>query len=133
MDIHGIEYFNSQVCEFRNQMGLKTFWADPNKVRAAVKALFTLYNSITGTPKEQENVGITYESTMLEFTRRLWTLKTPKISGTPPLMNAPTSSKAFRFCKNHRGSQEFTSETKKAGYGPAALSIKLLPPTTNLS
>lgn len=68
--IHDIKYFNTQVCEFRNLMGLKSFWADPDKIHLAGKALFTTYMQLQGTSEEQRQASITYEAAMLEFTRR---------------------------------------------------------------
>ena len=70
MDINSLQYFNSQVCELRNQWGYKTFWEDLNKIQLAMKALAHLYFNIKLNPQDEAQAAITFEATVLEFNRR---------------------------------------------------------------
>jgi len=67
-----LEYFNSQVCEFRKLFGQKDFWAKPEAHRdLAVKALTFVYLNVkTKNADETEQLKSVFKNTMDEYDRR---------------------------------------------------------------
>lgn len=69
-DVRSLKYFLSQIVEFRNLMGLKSFWANDESCRRAKVALGHLYMSLQLTAAESETAQTVFVGTMDEFTRR---------------------------------------------------------------
>ena len=68
-----LEYFNSEVCKFRELMGNRDFMSDTKKQDAAVHALtFCYFNVETKNDDEQERLINTFTSTMIEFEKRIY-------------------------------------------------------------
>lgn len=67
-----IDYFNSQVCEFRQLFGQKDFWNKPEEHRElAVKALsYVYFNTKTTTPEDEVYLKSTFKNTMDEYNHR---------------------------------------------------------------
>ena len=64
------EQFYKEICNFREQMGLKTFWADLNKVYLAKKAIGICYLSLSKESYQDEAVITSFKAVMLEFINR---------------------------------------------------------------
>ena len=86
MKTTSVSYFNEEVCAFRKLMGDKSFWAKtPEQRQLAINGLGYVYLNLAhddGTPlnaDETERIAITFDSTMIEYTRREWLvlLQTP--------------------------------------------------------
>lgn len=65
-----LKQFFVEVCTMRKLMGEKTFWANPQAIELAKKALFVTYVEAKVQPGERAQLVTTYTATMLEFTRR---------------------------------------------------------------
>ena len=67
-----LEYFNSEVCNFRKLMGNRDFMSDQKKKDAALHALtFCYFNVETKNDEEQTSLINTFTSTMIEFDKRI--------------------------------------------------------------
>lgn len=68
IDVH---QFRRTVCEFRDLMGQVSFWANPQKMETAKKALVLTYlNAEYVDNAEMNQSAIVLESTLSEFIRR---------------------------------------------------------------
>lgn len=63
-----VEYFRSEVMSFRKYMGMKSFWADPERAGAAMFGLLYVW---THTEKSTERDNILMQATSVEYDRRL--------------------------------------------------------------
>ena len=65
------KYFCTQLCEFREHMGNKSFWDNEVKKDTAVKALTLCYfNTKTESDEEKLQVRFAYEAAIHEFNLR---------------------------------------------------------------
>ena len=66
-------YLRQTILEFRDQLGRKDFWQNDEKHSAAVKALshvYFNYDQTDLTEREIESLASSYESALLEYTKR---------------------------------------------------------------
>lgn len=70
MKINSLRYFYDQIGEFRTQMGLKTFWADPDKVQLAKKAIGVQYLRLELPKDEMEQAATAFDAVMIDYCRR---------------------------------------------------------------
>lgn len=65
---YSVEYLRSEILKFREYMGQKSFWANPER---AGRAMFGLLYVWTHTPASTESDNILMEATSKEYDRRL--------------------------------------------------------------
>jgi len=72
-----IDYFNSEVCQFRKLMGDKAFWTKtPEQRQIAIDGLTYVYLNLSNSTQEEINhAAITLDSTLTEYTKRESMLK----------------------------------------------------------
>ena len=69
-NIRSLTYFYSQVNEFRNLMGMRSFWANPDLVQKTKIALGHLYIQLVLSPEDNEKAVIAFDAVMTEYTHR---------------------------------------------------------------
>lgn len=81
------EYFNSQVCQFRQMMGNLQYWngGEPKPcLDKCFQVLFTLSYNVKSTPENLERVQTTFEALAMEYSHRrsmMYSLKLKKELG----------------------------------------------------
>jgi hypothetical protein len=70
MKANSLRYFYDQIGEFRTLMGLKTFWANPEQVELAKKAIAVQYLRLDIPKEEMESAAVAFDAVMIDFCRR---------------------------------------------------------------